>query len=500
MHHLWRPLALVTGFSLITVVAYLHLFSSSPQTQRREDFWRSARDIQNLFLPSSELWQVDNEMQQHKRLDLQQQKQEKQKQKQQQQQQQQKQNPQQQQQQQQQQQKCRKLRLWPSGLDETEDRILDQLQYTVPQPKEPKRSTHVGTNIPSHMKIIQYDYTTRHTEGHQQFAQCPVSNCFLTKVHAHRPIADAVLFAWYVPQAGRFHQKYQRPLKQRWVVLNIEPPSIIPHLSTDNVVNYTVTYRMDSTIVTPYAYFVPFPDASVYQTMPPKQNYAAGKNKSVVWFVSNCKSANNRMGYAQELAKHIDVDIYGGCGNMSCKKQCWEMLDKVYRYYLAFENTNCKDYITEKFFRNGLQHSVIPIVMGAPPEYYHKVAPLNSYIHVDDFESPKELAAFLHKLNNDDHLYNNYFRWKGSGEFIDTKFWCRLCALVNDDSITTWYEDVNYWWRGPGICVHPSPENPFASWRLAQKQSSHNVSENDHLFDPQYVYHTVNASTQHQCN
>ena len=31
--------------------------------------------------------------------------------------------------------------------------------------------------------------------------------------------------------------------------------------------------------------------------------------------------------------------------------------------------------------------------MGARPEDYSKVAPFNSYIHVDDFDSPKELAS-----------------------------------------------------------------------------------------------------------
>ena len=50
--------------------------------------------------------------------------------------------------------------------------------------------------------------------------------------------------------------------------------------------------------------------------------------------------------------------------------------------------------------------------MGARPEDYARSAPFKSYIHVDDFESPKELAEYLHKLDEDDDLYNEYFKWK----------------------------------------------------------------------------------------
>ena len=67
----------------------------------------------------------------------------------------------------------------------------------------------------------------------------------------------------------------------------------------------------------------------------------------------------------------------------------------------------------------------MPVVMGAHPSDYEAVAPPKSYIHVDDFASPKALAQFLIKLDRDDDLYNSYFRWKGTGEFVNTKFWCR---------------------------------------------------------------------------
>lgn len=76
------------------------------------------------------------------------------------------------------------------------------------------------------------------------------------------------------------------------------------------------------------------------------------------WFVSNCYARNGRQNYAQELKKHLQVDVYGSCGNLRCPRfsgPCSDMLKKKYFFYLAFENSNCKDYITEKVYWNAFQ-------------------------------------------------------------------------------------------------------------------------------------------------
>lgn len=93
--------------------------------------------------------------------------------------------------------------------------------------------------------------------------------------------------------------------------------------------------------------------------------------------------------------------------------------------------------------------------MGAAPEDYRRAAPPHSFIHVDDFQSPRELAAYLHKLDENDSLYNEYFAWKGLWDNINTFFWCRMCALAHDVERRghVWYEDVEKWWRGPGVCI-----------------------------------------------
>ena len=63
------------------------------------------------------------------------------------------------------------------------------------------------------------------------------------------------------------------------------------------------------------------------------------------------------------------MDSYGTCGQKTCPNAraghdfCFDDLSANHSFYLAFENSNCQDYITEKFWRT-LTKPVIPVVMG----------------------------------------------------------------------------------------------------------------------------------------
>ena len=141
------------------------------------------------------------------------------------------------------------------------------------------------------------------------------------------------------------------------------------------------------------------------------------------------------------------MDIYGSCGSKRCPRastDCYEKLNSEYKFYLAFENSNCIDYITEKFYVNGLKYNILPLVMGARKEDYVRSAPYKSFIHVDDFESPEALAKYLHQLDKNDELYNEYFQWKGTGEMINTKFFCRLCSLLHDSKVYSYSPNMRY--------------------------------------------------------
>lgn len=359
------------------------------------------------------------------------------------------------------------LDVYPSLARYDDDRIVKQLAFTAPALEKEKQS---GLAVKKKLIFAHGGVGGWSVQGgtHRfQEDNCLVQDCELIDDAVRLNEADVVLFK---------HMPYDpktigRPLGQIWMLFLLESPYHTPSFSAlTHVFNWTSTYRHDSSLVAPYEKFVAINSSLL--TRQPIQNYAKGKTKKVAWFVSNCGARNQRRLYAEQLGQHIQVDVYGGCGTLHCPRSqpdhCFGMLNTDYKFYLAFENSNCRDYITEKFFINGLKHDVIPIVMGAAPEDYRRAAPPHSFIHVDDFESPKALAEYLHQLDQNDELYNQYFAWKGLWDNINTFFWCRLCHLAHDVERRgpMWYEDVESWWRGPGVCI--GQEN----WRQFKRDPS----------------------------
>ncbi|XP_074657226.1 glycoprotein 3-alpha-L-fucosyltransferase A-like [Tubulanus polymorphus] len=292
------------------------------------------------------------------------------------------------------------------------------------------------------------------------FLRCPINTCEITEDRSKIGTADVIVIERSA--IGSVEPSGPRPKHQIQVMLNKESPLNTPlHYGTgyQSSINWTVTYRRDSTIPVPHGLFVRYNESVRFKVL--KRNYAAGKTKKVAWFVSNCYDKNERMKLAEELSKYISVDIYGRCGTRKCPRRlgrkCFHLLDSSYKFYLAFENSNCREYITEKFFLNGLSRDVVPIVYGAHKDDYERVAPPHSFIHVDDFESPKQLAEYLHRLDKNDHLYNSYFRWKGTGKMLTGRrlyYWCRLCMLSHADDADKrrYVSNYDHWWRPEGIC------------------------------------------------
>lgn len=189
------------------------------------------------------------------------------------------------------------------------------------------------------------------------------------------------------------------------------------------------------------------------------------KTKPIAWFVSNCDTQSKRESYVSELRRHIRVDIFGKCGteNFNCatnSKTCSDLLTSDYFYYLALENSVCKDYITEKFWSRLSDDLIVPIVLKRSLVAPFAPAP-DSFLAIDDFKSPKALAAHLNETINNMKLYESYFAWRlepyqfrhNSPKTKHYTGFCRLCEALWDQKLPSKsYENVQNWWTSGSQC------------------------------------------------
>jgi glycoprotein 3-alpha-L-fucosyltransferase/alpha-1,3-fucosyltransferase len=247
--------------------------------------------------------------------------------------------------------------------------------------------------------------------------------CVFTSDRNRLPSVDAVVFRARKLNIDDLPET--RSPDQQFLVHEVEPPHktwIFANLTQFNgYFNLTSTFAWDSDI--PYnehrRYVV---DPDEYSRLA-TEDFASRKRSDVpvAWFVSRCPTQSKRESYFEELRKYISIDVYGKCGNLTCddnqhasSDQCVNRLldgQNSYKFYLSFENSVCEDYVTEKF-NKVLLARVIPVVMGAFE--YSKMVPSESFIDVRDYKSPKDLADFLHYLNNNDDAYNQRMRIKRS--------------------------------------------------------------------------------------
>ena len=254
---------------------------------------------------------------------------------------------------------------------------------------------------------------------HYRGAPCPVTNCLLTYRHRLFPRSDVVIFHGQdMPDTFELEElNSRRPKGQIWIYFVLESPSNAKDTYFfRDMFNWTMTYERNADIFLPYGSYVtlkPGETSSYGQINPDK------KDRLVVWTVSNCGGL--RDWFVRELKNHIRVDIFGSCADSvyqphlqdeECEKdspECENLL-KRYKFQLAFENGNCVDYVTEKYWGGPLELGIVPVVLGGAN--YSEMAIPGSYINVFDFDSIKTLADYLHYLDKNDTAYMEYFVWR----------------------------------------------------------------------------------------
>ncbi len=197
---------------------------------------------------------------------------------------------------------------------------------------------------------------------------------------------------------------------QVWVSWSLESEVNYPIIN-DPRFEVKMTYQREADIWIPY-FTNNYPNyLEALKNTPDESN----KDNYFASFISSPFNQSGRLEYLLKLSEFIDIHHYGRfmknteLANDQGRKSKKEVIDR-YKFVIAFENSCCPDYVTEKFFDAFVSRSV-PVYLGAPnvDEY----APGDHcYINVRDYASPEELAEHLTLLVQDDTMYQQYFAWQ----------------------------------------------------------------------------------------
>ena len=204
---------------------------------------------------------------------------------------------------------------------------------------------------------------------------CPVHECYITNDWKNFNNTDVIVFHMYASDWNTWIPNHKEQ-NQIWVFSHIESPRNT-HIEHDpqkmriyqEKMNWSASYRRDSNFYVPYGLYISnelifqwnisnWRFVSIYQN---RQNI---QKKLVTAMISNCNNQNKRMDLIQELRKYVLVDNLSSnlkCSTVTwkCPKftdHCFKQLADNYKFFLAFENSNCQEYITEKLYLNALSY------------------------------------------------------------------------------------------------------------------------------------------------
>ncbi|KAI1710917.1 glycosyltransferase family 10 (fucosyltransferase) c-term domain-containing protein [Ditylenchus destructor] len=196
-----------------------------------------------------------------------------------------------------------------------------------------------------------------------------------------------------------------------------------------NFFNVTMTYRTDSDIFVPYGSFQSIvPGVTQPEEIWTKEQVhekVMRKTELAVQFVSNCHTPSHRENFTELLQNYMNITKFGACFDRYCLgDKCLEDNLEKHFFYLAFENSICRQYVTEKFWN--IKHLVVPVVLSRMPFQGLDIPP-NSFISADDFPDAKQLAERLIYLQKNPEEYIKYFDWTKS--YKKTQSMNPLCEL-----------------------------------------------------------------------
>ena len=277
----------------------------------------------------------------------------------------------------------------------------------------------------------------------QNFDGCEYDNCVLSYNHSTLEEADAVLFK------GRetpHIMPFTRPQGQVWIFAEDEAP-VSYHYGGGhwkspqywNAFNWTMSYdKTNADIFLPYGELRKR-ERSIQRDF---NSIAKAKSKDALIITSHCQTQSQRLDYIEVLKKYISVDVLGSCGTpWDCGKQwihddCFIILNTTYRYYLAFENSLCKWYTTEKLFDN-FNYGLLFVTRGGDKSLLEDNENLtNAFISTSQFPNISALGRYLQSLSNSDKRYAQLLKKKN--EYFSVPYdqvykqaLCDICERMN---------------------------------------------------------------------
>uniref|UniRef100_A0A667XNA6 Fucosyltransferase n=1 Tax=Myripristis murdjan TaxID=586833 RepID=A0A667XNA6_9TELE len=258
-----------------------------------------------------------------------------------------------------------------------------------------------------------------------------VSGCTLTDDWRAYPHADAVIIHHREIATNVSELPPEpRPRLQKWIWMNFESPTHSRGLwRFEGVFNLTMTYRTDSDIFGP-------------------------KPRLVVWVISNWSESHARVLLYHQLSRYVQVDVFGRAGRPIPGDSGSDSLVRLvskYQFYLALENSQHTDYITEKLW-NAVLAGAVPVVLGPSRDNYERFLPPEAFIHVDDFATVRELAQYLLLLRRSPARLQRHLDWRRSYRVHQPSFWaehyCTACVAVkNAKGRTDVVTDIANWFQ-----------------------------------------------------
>lgn len=328
-----------------------------------------------------------------------------------------------------------------------------------------RKSKPVVIYVYNDARINKFPYTVYH-EGRTS-NKCS-SNCIYTQDSRLFPWADAVLVHHWVFKTDTPRLKRLRAKNKilPWIWFELESPVHTFGLSDipNDMFQLTSTYQNDSDIWQPYCMIEPRKNdnATATKTLTNNINYAAGKTKMALIFMTHC------VGYRQKLInkfkEYIKVDFVGPCSSenvIDCLRHSENCVQKQkqYKFFLSWENSYCDGYITEKFFERSLQMGLVPVILTKGYLSDITVAPPGSYINILDYPDIESLAKHLKYLDANDTAYNEYHAWRKNYDAPITDFHCSMCEKLWEKKVLnikpgkSWNKNLANYWNGDKKCV-----------------------------------------------